>query len=366
MDETNGVVLTTQTVLHLRKVLLKHGFRKKLFDHLKDHDWQEIHALVDRDPGELKAKIRSLRTNYEQKCSKFAWERFWKTRKTRKTKKSTHPKSNLFKTHLEDPELPTVIFLGTHFAGKSTLLAFLEMVYGDPEKFGLFENCEVQQIISENILEFAILIVQNRENLKFSRELVRWEEDDTCREATEFLDTLDNSDELTREAAEAIKILFTKWEAEKRLEDPRFLYRGQVFENVNFKYFLDKIYEFVEPTTYKMTMEDYMRMRVRTVGIEKTVLTFQERKVSFINVAGGQCERDRWPIILGKLENATHKVVVFVASLSAYGEELWEWTEHSTDRMIDSISSFGDLMNSPEVEDAAGFCLISSLLFAKF
>jgi len=107
-------------------------------------------------------------------------------------------------------------------------------------------------------------------------------------------------------------------------------------------YFYSSLARLLEPA-YTPSVDDMIRVRVRTTGIVQVNFTIQEKKkkLSFqmYDVAGQRSERRKW---IHCFEGVT--AVLFVVSLAEYDQTLME--DSTCNRMVESLELFKSIVNN--------------------
>jgi len=103
-------------------------------------------------------------------------------------------------------------------------------------------------------------------------------------------------------------------------------------------YFFDEIERFI-PDDYIPTIDDVLRVRVRSTGIEEAMFTFDDVNFLVVDVGGQRSERRKW---IHCFDNVT--AVLFCASLSSYDQVLRE--DRTQNRLIEAILLFDEVANS--------------------
>jgi len=104
-------------------------------------------------------------------------------------------------------------------------------------------------------------------------------------------------------------------------------------------YFFDGLDRFIQPD-YCPTVDDVLRVRVRSTGIEEAMFMFDKMVFKVMDVGGQRSERRKW---IHCFDNVT--AVLYCASLSSFDQVLRE--DRQVNRMIESLELFEDVANSP-------------------
>jgi len=103
-------------------------------------------------------------------------------------------------------------------------------------------------------------------------------------------------------------------------------------------YFLSQIDRLVQPE-YIPSIEDILRCRSKTTGIQELTLEIEQNKFIIVDVGGQRSERKKW---IHCFQDVT--AVLFFVALSEYDIKLYE--EEDTNRMHESLKLFYDICNS--------------------
>jgi hypothetical protein len=95
------------------------------------------------------------------------------------------------------------------------------------------------------------------------------------------------------------------------------------------------------------SVEDCVRARARTSGVAKMDLVIEQRKFTIIDVGGQRAERRKWLNNSSNLRSVD--LVIFVASLSEYDQQLFE--ERTKNRLEESLDLFSECINSEWLKD---------------
>lgn len=107
---------------------------------------------------------------------------------------------------------------------------------------------------------------------------------------------------------------------------------------VNAAYYFDKIFEYCKPG-YRSTDQDILKGRIKTTGINETVINIKNWTFSMIDVGGQRSERRKW---IHCFDDVT--AIVFVAAVSEYDEVLFE--DSTMNRMAEALLLFESICNS--------------------
>jgi len=112
--------------------------------------------------------------------------------------------------------------------------------------------------------------------------------------------------------------------------------RFQLVDNAD--YFFDRVHQVVAPD-YIPTIEDIMRVRVRTSGIVERAFSIEGHEFRMFDVGGQRNERKKW---IHCFEHVT--AVLFVAAISAFDLTLFE--DDRVNRMSEALQIFEGIVNS--------------------
>jgi hypothetical protein len=103
-------------------------------------------------------------------------------------------------------------------------------------------------------------------------------------------------------------------------------------------YFFDHIERFI-PENYIPTIDDVLRARVRSTGIEEAEFVFDSMVIKVVDVGGQRSERRKWIHCFSSVTS-----VLFCASLSDYCQSLRE--KGDVNRMDEALELFGEVATS--------------------
>lgn len=354
-------------MLHLSQVLRKHKFSEKLLVHLTDTDMEETHALLN-NPGQLKTKIRALRKTYEPKRKFFSPKKWWKMLKMKKVAES-RPVHTQKDFDFEIPEsysgeLHKVFLLGVTHAGKSTMCKCLKAFHGTDYK-SVDDRNSYFYLAEPNIMKFAKELVDQYIDVESTNDVVKLELNQSCCDAAAWLRSLSHLYLYTINDCEldVLKKLWANAEIRKCVENYSFDLGGGYTDNGNFSYLLDKIDDVVDPR-YEPSIEDIVRMHVRTAGCQLSQLKFKDRVMQIYDFGGSRCDHRHWHTPL-RLSAHPFTAVIYHASLSSYDEKSFD--DESENAMADSLNIFELLVEHwKPIKDATLIVLLTKAEVFKY
>jgi len=107
---------------------------------------------------------------------------------------------------------------------------------------------------------------------------------------------------------------------------------------------------------YIPTVEDIMKVRVKTTGILQTQIFEEqyERSLNMVLMGSQRSERKKWLRIIRERKLGA---VIFVVALSEYNQTLYE--NETTNRLHESICIFSEMMNSPLLQGAPVYLFLN-------
>lgn len=216
-----------------------------------------------------------------------------------------------------------LLLLGAGESGKSTFAKQLKILH-----LGGFtdeEKSHFREVIFENVNYSlrSLLEAAQSKDIKLAGE---------NQEAAEaFLQS--TSIHLDEEAGKKIKNI---------TEDPAFTQALSLYTTFHLldsaQYFLNNI-ERISAPGYVPTVDDLLRCRAKTTGIQELNLVQGKNKFTIIDVGGQRSERKKW---VHCFEDVT--AIIFFVALSEYDLCLYE--DDSTNRMHESLKLFDEICNS--------------------
>lgn len=121
----------------------------------------------------------------------------------------------------------------------------------------------------------------------------------------------------------------------------------QLFDNA--EYFFEQV-DRIAAVGYLPTVDDVLRVRVKTSGIIENEAVIEGQKWCFVDVGGQRSERRKW---IHCFDDVT--AVIFFVSLSEYDQKCFE--DNITNRMSESMKLFKDITNYKAFADNTALIL---------
>jgi len=237
-----------------------------------------------------------------------------------------------------DSEIIKLLLLGAGESGKSTIFKQMKLLYGEEKSFSEQKRKSMVGVIHGNIIssmktlinyshvfgDSALGEAKEGNDLSSSPDLSGWPE------AAQFSEGY--SDKLDVAGAELVKTLW----AHEKIQNT-YASRSKFQLTDSSAYYFNKVEE-IAAEGYLPSDADILRSRVRTSGIVEEKYNIEGVTFSMYDVGGQRNERKKW---IHCFENVT--AVIFVASLSAYDQVLYE--DENTNRMQEAINLFGQICN---------------------
>uniref|UniRef100_A0A1I7XFB6 G-protein alpha subunit n=1 Tax=Heterorhabditis bacteriophora TaxID=37862 RepID=A0A1I7XFB6_HETBA len=154
------------------------------------------------------------------------------------------------------------------------------------------------------------------------------------------------SEPLSKELALAIKRLW----ADKLVQEG-FGRRSEFQLNDSAPYFFEAI-DRICSDDYVPTVQDILMTKVETTGVQEIQYTYKTIHFRIFDVGGQKSERRKW---IHCFDNVN--AILFIVAISEYDQTLRE--DGKTNRMIDSLALFSDIVNSEFFKVAQGLFVTS-------
>jgi GTPase SAR1 family protein len=254
-----------------------------------------------------------------------------------------------------DAEKVKLLLLGAGESGKSTVFKQLRLLYG--EGYTEQEKVHFGVYIKQNIMEAMETLCLAVIKLNSDDPLIKTSEFQTIYPYTDncIIDNTNNAiklnmtkkivrklPELTQEKAKAIETL---WRSASIQNAWRQRAKFQIVESA--ERFLNKVMDIqLQNDLFLPSDEDILHTRIRTSGIREEKYVFEDKSFHFFDVGGQKNERRKW---FNCFQNV--HAIIFLVAISEFDQVLWE--DNSSNRMLDSIQLFAQIVNDQTFKDAA-------------
>ena len=213
----------------------------------------------------------------------------------------------------------------------------MKILYGDPT-MSADDMMLVRSIIHNNLITTMQTLCEYCDTFGYKSELTEEETD-----AFGKMDEADETDDLTDEIGECLKVLWKAKSIEKTWDRRD---EFQVIESL--KYYFENIdriakTDYMDPTKTDYTKDemdvfqkDALYARVRTSGIVTEKYNIDGTVFEMYDVGGQRNERRKW---IHCFEDVT--AVIFVAAISEYDQKLFE--DGATNRMVEALELFEEV-----------------------
>jgi len=215
-----------------------------------------------------------------------------------------------------------ILLLGAGESGKSTFTKQIKLIHGGfPDE----ERLNFKEVIYDNVI-YAIkgLITASEKN-----KLELTTSNKAIAERLMGVATVELDPELGR----YIKTIYADPAIKKTIEQYN---NFHLLDSTHF--FLSNI-DRIAQADYMPSVEDLLRCRSHTVGIQELTLEIEQNKFIIVDVGGQRSERKKW---IHSFQDVT--AVLFFVALSEYDLKLYE--DDDTNRMHESLKLFDDICNS--------------------
>ncbi|KAK5577792.1 hypothetical protein RB653_002740 [Dictyostelium firmibasis] len=231
-----------------------------------------------------------------------------------------------------DSELK-LLLLGTGDSGKSTVVKQMKILH--LEGYSQEERINQRQFVYRNIIEIAYSIIRGCGILNL---VIPSHFGSICSSIEEIFETK-NYTNLDKSVLKGVAELAKNESFINAANNS-----GSNFQlHSSSQYFLDDIARFSEED-YIPTDQDILYTRVASTSVSETRFSVRGIKFRMIDVAGQRGHRDKW---IHHFSEVT--AILFVISLCEYDQVLEE--DGKTNRMVESIKVFGDIINQRWFKD---------------
>jgi len=231
-----------------------------------------------------------------------------------------------------DSQVKKLLFLGSGGSGKSTLFKQLRTIHGqgyqDKDRQGFKDHIYSQIIEQMKELINAFPDLKAEDPGKFGE----LELTEAGERAADFIENVRGDMDVNEEVAGAVETL---WKEE--CIRAAFGERARLKVDDSSEYFFDQVQR-ISVRGYVPTDKDILMVRHRTTGVVEQKFSIHGTTFHIFDVGGQRSERKKW---IHCFERVT--AVIFVASLSAYNEILYE--DEQCNSMVDSIELFNEICN---------------------
>jgi GTPase SAR1 family protein len=220
-----------------------------------------------------------------------------------------------------------LLLLGPGESGKSTFFKQMVIGYGhgfdDKDMTGFTSN--VRECVISNVKKLAEALPMLLPNEQLSNE---------GKEAADYISEFSNSNLLPdEEFAQQCTVLWSEPAVQKLWNDKR--NEIQVPEALSF--FVPGRLDAIIKEDYVPSVEDIMRVRVRTSGIIECRFTVNGANFSLCDVGGQRSERRKWIRCFADV-----KTVLFLVAVAEYDQTIFE--DEKTNRVVEALTVFEGLL----------------------
>jgi len=220
-----------------------------------------------------------------------------------------------------------ILLLGPGESGKSTVFKQMKIL----QDFGGFseEECmNIKPVVYSNCISQMRVLAQAAAKLK-----IPFQKQENVKIAQDLLQLPHGGNVWTSEIGEAIKTLW----ADTGIKNV-YQHRDILFQlNDTADYFFDNVGRFLAPD-YIPSVDDVLRVRVRSTGIEEAEFVFDKMIFKVVDVGGQRSERRKWIHCFSCVTS-----VLFCASLIGYCQRL---RECNVSRMDEAVALFAEVSSS--------------------
>eukprot|EP01098_Paradermamoeba_levis_P008036 TRINITY_DN3345_c0_g1_i3.p1 TRINITY_DN3345_c0_g1~~TRINITY_DN3345_c0_g1_i3.p1 ORF type:complete len:355 (+),score=105.48 TRINITY_DN3345_c0_g1_i3:194-1258(+) len=228
-----------------------------------------------------------------------------------------------------------LLLLGPGESGKSTIFKQMKIIQKDG-------GYSAEELLSYKYIIFGNCITQMKVIVNAAQKLgIEIEGDDNKLHAANISKLPSGGEAWSHDVGEMILQLWKN----KGIQEAYSLRDKKYQLNDSAAYFFDNISRFME-SDYTPSVQDVLRSRVRSTGIEEAQFKFEDLEFRMLDVGGQRSERRKW---IHCFDSVT--AVIFCVALSEYDQTLRE--DETQNRMKESLLLFDEICNSPWFKDTA-------------
>lgn len=254
--------------------------------------------------------------------------------------------NELNKAKLKDKQVLKLLLLGTGDSGKSTIVKQMKRLYGSGiTKPELKQSCKV---IHENIIYSIRIILGERDNYN-----IKLADEELSNIFS--IEYLAKSTNITAEVALNLSLLWNDEGFQQLWEN-----RAEMSAYDNLSYYLENIERIgVGTDRYEPTVNDYLNVKVRTIGVSSEYFRLFNCRFELVDVGGQRGEREKWIHYFANV-----LTVLFVTAISEFDQNLFE--DKGTNREVESLQVLSDVINKEEFTNVGFVLFLNKLdLFEK-
>ncbi|KAF0984059.1 hypothetical protein FDP41_007974 [Naegleria fowleri] len=237
-----------------------------------------------------------------------------------------------------------ILLVGAGDSGKSTIFKQMRLIYNNG--FTTEEKTKIKPMIYENILRNMMVLIQATKSLNLP---ISTEEN---RQRAEKIEGLEQKILLTTDKvwdSNLAQDIAELWKEPAILQAMARRNEFQIEDSAS--YYFDNL-DRIGKDDYMPSEEDVVRARIKTTGLIEQPFTFKNLPFCMIDVGGQRTERKKWIHHFQGVDS-----ILFVCSLSEFDQKCYE--DDSTNRMKESLSLFGDYINSKWFADTLVYLLFN-------
>lgn len=218
-----------------------------------------------------------------------------------------------------------ILLLGCGESGKSTVFKQMRLLY-DNEGYTVTHQLQTKPTIIKNVIDCMQTLLEGAEQFDF-----QFEHKDS-QDAAARVKELGGETTLTAQDVVNLKHL---WLNEPAIQKT-YARRNELHLLDSAPYFLNSL-DRIGDSEYLPTRDDFVRSRLRTIGIVERSFTIRGVKFKFIDVGGQRNERRKW---IRCFDNVT--ALIFIVGVSEFDQELWE---DSGNRLTEAMVVWSSVLN---------------------